>query len=251
MSGAGAVGIEIAKNMVLAGCKQFTLHDVKPARWTDLSGQFFLANKDIGKNRAVASVQKLQQLNYYVKVGVLSEELEEETIKAHDVVILTDPDSVEQIIEINRWCRKHKVKFLLAESVGLFGRMFADFGEKFPVLDKNGEELQDIMIREIKETEVEEKKSVVDEDGNEKEEKVKVVKAMVELLTGTRHNYEDGDEVEIREVQGMKLKSDAKKSVNGEVFKVTVISPEKFILEGLDLTSYTAYEQNGICKQLK
>ncbi len=38
VSGAGAVGIEIAKNMVLAGCKAFTLHDVKPARYADLSG---------------------------------------------------------------------------------------------------------------------------------------------------------------------------------------------------------------------
>lgn len=27
LSGAGALGIEIAKNLVLAGCKTFTLHD--------------------------------------------------------------------------------------------------------------------------------------------------------------------------------------------------------------------------------
>ena len=49
----------------------------------------------------------------------------------------------------------------------------------------------------------------------------------------------------------MKLKTDAKKSINGECFKVTVISPEKFILEGLDLNNFTPYQQNGICKQLK
>jgi ubiquitin-activating enzyme E1-like protein 2 len=42
LSGAGALGIEIAKNLVLAGCKSFTLHDYKPITFRDLSGQFFL-----------------------------------------------------------------------------------------------------------------------------------------------------------------------------------------------------------------
>ena len=96
-----------------------------------------------------------------------------------------------------RLCRKHSVKFLLAESAGLCARMFADFGPKFPVLDKNGEELQDVMLKEIK--------------ADAKEEG----KAVAELLEGTRHNYEDGDEVELQEVVGLQSKSDAKKSVNG------------------------------------
>jgi molybdopterin/thiamine biosynthesis adenylyltransferase len=30
LSGAGGLGIEIAKNIVLAGCKRFTLHDNQP-----------------------------------------------------------------------------------------------------------------------------------------------------------------------------------------------------------------------------
>lgn len=38
LSGAGALGVEIAKNLVLSGCKQFTLHDPKPVSMKDLSG---------------------------------------------------------------------------------------------------------------------------------------------------------------------------------------------------------------------
>ena len=38
LSGAGALGIEIAKNLVLSGCKKFTLHDPKPVNLKDLSG---------------------------------------------------------------------------------------------------------------------------------------------------------------------------------------------------------------------
>jgi len=38
LSGAGALGIEIAKNIVLSGCKNFMLHDPKPVTHRDLSG---------------------------------------------------------------------------------------------------------------------------------------------------------------------------------------------------------------------
>lgn len=38
LSGAGALGAEIAKNIVLSGCKAFTLHDTKPITYRDLSG---------------------------------------------------------------------------------------------------------------------------------------------------------------------------------------------------------------------
>ena len=42
VSGAGALGVEISKNLVLSGCKTFTLHDYRPISYRDLSGQFFL-----------------------------------------------------------------------------------------------------------------------------------------------------------------------------------------------------------------
>lgn len=38
LSGASALGIEVAKNLVLSGCKSFTLHDTQVARETDLAG---------------------------------------------------------------------------------------------------------------------------------------------------------------------------------------------------------------------
>ncbi len=40
--GLGALGLEIAKNIVLSGCKELALWDNKLAEWDDLSGQFFL-----------------------------------------------------------------------------------------------------------------------------------------------------------------------------------------------------------------
>jgi len=67
LSGAGGLGIEIAKNIVLAGCKEFTLHDTQPITQRDLSGQFFLSASDKQKSRSEACANRLQQLNFYVR----------------------------------------------------------------------------------------------------------------------------------------------------------------------------------------
>lgn len=53
-------------------------------------------------------------------------------------------------------------------------------------------------------------------------------------MTGARHNFEDGDEILLQEVIGLEKKEvkegDENKGANGEIFKVKVINPEKFIL---------------------
>ena len=74
---------------------------------------------------------------------------------------------------MNEYCRKHSKKFIAADSYGVFTRVFNDFGEKFEVLDKNGEDLQDVMIKSI---------------SNEEE-------GIVELIPNAKHKFEDGDEV--------------------------------------------------------
>ena len=58
--GAGGLGIEIAKNLVLSGCKELVLQDTKLTSYYDLSSQFYLNESDIGKNRAECCIKKLQ-----------------------------------------------------------------------------------------------------------------------------------------------------------------------------------------------
>ena len=58
---------------MLAGVKSVTLHDEQTVQLRDLSSNFFLSDDDIGKNRALACVQKLQELNNAVLVSTLSE----------------------------------------------------------------------------------------------------------------------------------------------------------------------------------
>ena len=98
ISGLGPTGVEIAKNIVLAGCKELVLYDDMEPMREELSGQFFLSERDVDegqKTRAEYSRDKLQQLNFYVKVSVVPLEessltgwLERQTdLKA---VVLTD-----------------------------------------------------------------------------------------------------------------------------------------------------------------
>jgi molybdopterin/thiamine biosynthesis adenylyltransferase len=48
--GLGPLGVEIAKNMVLAGCKELILSDNKSPTMMDVSGgQFFLTEEDVKK----------------------------------------------------------------------------------------------------------------------------------------------------------------------------------------------------------
>ena len=251
LSGAGALGVEIAKNLVLSGCKSFTLHDPKPVSKKDLSGQFFISQEqDFGDGksapltRAQACLPRLQQLNHYVRckqAADLALPADDEALAGapwslhlYDVVIMTDAGHATQRV-VNQFCRKRGIKFISADCHGVFSRVFNDFGPQFEVLDKNGEELQDVMIQKIASEEA----------------------AVVELLQNQKHKFEDGDEVLLQGVEGMKLKAGEKHddplvksdSINDTIHKVTVLTPYSFKIG--DTRKFEPYERSGIAKQLK
>ena len=58
ISGLGYLGAEIAKNIILAGCKELIIHDTENVKKTDLPN-IFLSKADLGKNRAESSKKKL------------------------------------------------------------------------------------------------------------------------------------------------------------------------------------------------
>jgi len=81
-------------------------------------------------------------------------------------------------------------------------------------------------------------------------------------LGNNKHKFEDGDECTFENIEGMKLDSTKKEnqnlkspdgkpidSINGTIHKVTVVSPYSFRIG--DTREFSAYEGNGICKQLR
>jgi ubiquitin-activating enzyme E1 len=49
--GLNGLGIEVSKNLLLAGVHSVTLQETQKTTWHDLSSQFYLTEKDVGKVR--------------------------------------------------------------------------------------------------------------------------------------------------------------------------------------------------------
>jgi len=141
--GVQGLGVEIAKNLVLAGVKSVTIFDPEPVTVQDLSSQFFLRLEDIGKPRAEATLPRLAELNAYVPVhnlgGKPGQEVTVDLIQGFQVVVLCGVPYRKQM-EINDWAHKNGVHFIAAETHGLFGSVFNDFGPKFTCVDPTGEQ---------------------------------------------------------------------------------------------------------------
>lgn len=65
--------------------KSVTLHDERVVELWDLSSNFVFSEDDVGKNRADASVQKLQDLNNAVVVSSLTKSLTKEDLSGFQV----------------------------------------------------------------------------------------------------------------------------------------------------------------------
>ncbi|KAK4551900.1 E1 ubiquitin-activating protein [Recurvomyces mirabilis] len=95
--GTRGLGVEIAKNIALAGVKSLTIWDPKKARIEDLSSQFFLHPSDVGKPRAEVTAPRVSELNPYTPVSVhqsssLTDNLSQ--LKKYQAVVLTDHEPV-------------------------------------------------------------------------------------------------------------------------------------------------------------
>ncbi|KAK8968426.1 Ubiquitin-activating enzyme E1 1 [Platanthera guangdongensis] len=98
-----AASIRRAKNIVLAGVKSVALHAEEDVQMWYLSSNFFFSEDDISKNRALACVQKFEDLNSAVIIQTITKKLTE-------------------------------------ESIFLFFRVFCEFGPEFTIFAVDGEE---------------------------------------------------------------------------------------------------------------
>ncbi|OWM68733.1 hypothetical protein CDL15_Pgr024920 [Punica granatum] len=221
ISGMQGLGAEIAKNLVLAGVKSVTLHDEGVVESWDLSSNFIFSERDVGKNRALASVHKLRELNNAVLVSSLTSTLTKDQLSNFQAVVFTDVN-IEKAIEFNDYCHNHQpsISFIKVEVRGLFGSVFCDFGPDFTVSDVDGEEPHTGIIASI---------------SNDNP-------ALVSCVDDERLEFQDGDLVVFSEIHGMTELND------GKPRKINFARPYSFILEE-DTTNYGTYEKGGIVTQ--
>ena len=250
LSGGGTLGIEIAKNLVLSGCKELVFHDTKKTNIFDLNGQFFLEEKDLGFNRAERSINKLQELNYYVKITLNTEEifdknLNEEKLNKlgfnkYNLIILTECDN-DSIIIFDKFCRKNKIYLIVCDVYGCIGRIINDFGSDFEVIDKDGETIKECYIQNIK----------LNKEKNE---------AIFCTSKGEKHGFEDSDLIEFFDFNDND-KNNIYKNLNKKCFEIKVISTTEFKIEDKNLNTIFNNWENvenknsdinlGKCRQVK
>jgi ubiquitin-activating enzyme E1 len=148
ISGLGGLGVEIAKNVILGGVKSVTLHDQTNCTVSDLSSQFYLNKSSIGSNRAECCIKQLSELNNYVTTSVYTGELCEEILQRFKIVVLTETSDKEQK-RVSEICRLHRIALITADTKGLFGQVFCDFGENFIVYDDDGLPLKTAQVLSI------------------------------------------------------------------------------------------------------
>lgn len=249
--GCDGLGVEIAKNTILAGVKSVTIYDDNPVELADLSSNFYLSADDVAragpraqsriedltnlsetgnakkKERANSCIEDLISLNPYVSVKVYDgridlNEPDPDVFSTFAVVVMVNQSHAGQRA-VDSICHKTGVKFLSASSRGVFGSIFCDFGPSFRVTDVTGEQPRSVMISAI----------------------TKENPPIVTCLDEQRHDLETGDCVSFTEVQGMVQLN------NGKPHKIKVLGPYTFALEDTDLSSFPDYIRGGYATQVK
>mmetsp|Transcript_11014 Transcript_11014/g.33776 ORF Transcript_11014/g.33776 Transcript_11014/m.33776 type:complete len:1045 (+) Transcript_11014:298-3432(+) len=221
--GMSGLGVEIAKNVILAGVKTVNIVDDQIVKWTDLSSQFYCGEEDVGqRTRADASAPLLSELNPYVGVNKLeSSVLKQEDLSQFKVVVLVDqPFSLQE--EVDAKCHAQGIRFISTSSCGVFGSVFADYGKGFVIYDDNGEPPRQVMVAAVS----------------------KESPAVVTCLDEQRHDLETGDFVKFTEIKGMTELND------GKPRKVTVTGPSTFTIDE-DVSDYGDYDNGGWAIQVK
>jgi ubiquitin-activating enzyme E1 len=136
------------------------------------------------------------------------------------VVVVTEA-GLEQKLQVSEWCHERGVAFVGAETRGVFGSVFCDFGENHIVLDPNGEPPFQQMIASV----------TRDKPG------------VVTILDDRRLQLETGDFVKFTEVRGMTQLNHTPPR------PITVLGPYTFSIE--DTTGYDEYLSGGFVVEVK
>jgi len=169
--GLKGLGIETAKNLILAGPKQVVVCDNGVAEIQDLGANFYLKESDVGKRtRGEACISQLGELNPNVNVENHKGHVTEEFLTNFDVVAITDDTPLAELKRIDRFCHNRTkirkitkkeapkasgeevpdpIVFIYAALNGATATIFTDFGPAHSLADADGEAGRTVIIDHI------------------------------------------------------------------------------------------------------
>ena len=230
--GMRGLGIEIAKNIILAGPKKVTIFDPNIAKINDLTSNFYLTKDDIKnkKRRDESVIKKLSLLNPYVKteimegndlIKIIQNNLLNQDSK-YDVVLISEFLLRDKIIEINKICRQNNIGFIYTVELGIYGFCFVDFGDNFYVKDENGKDPLNYFIKSI----TKDKKGIVTID-----------------TTSGKLKLNNKDKVTFKDIEGMTELN------NCSPMNIKILSNNT--IEIGDTSNFSDYLSGGIISEVK
>lgn len=222
ITGMGGLGVEIAKDVILAGVRSVTIHDQENVKMSDLASQFYLSEEDIGHNRAIASLPSLLKLNEYVSVSASECELTHDFISKFNTVVLTCEMKEDVLLDISEFCHSKGIRLIVCATRGLFGYLFNDFGDDFLVAEPRADQQKRFLIESI----------TCDKEG------------IVKIDSHEETSIQDGDKVRFEQVGGMT-------ELNGKEFTVKVVNAKSFSIG--DTSAFTPYSDadgGGYCQHI-
>jgi ubiquitin-activating enzyme E1 len=221
--GLRGLGIEIAKNIILAGPKEVSISDKNICQISDLGSNFYINEKDINKKtREEACLNKLQTLNPYVIVKIHKDIYD---IKMFNLIIITEMLSLEDLFSIDAICRKNNINFIYTLNLGLTGYLFNDFGKEHYIFDINGEKKLTYNILNIK----------------EKEEYYKIV---LDIPEDESFELKEGNYVIFKKVEGLNFLND------GQPKKIIKANKTSFFIENKNKNK-DKYVSSGYIEEYK
>ncbi|CAJ1064834.1 SUMO-activating enzyme subunit 1 [Xyrichtys novacula] len=130
--GLGGLGAEVAKNLILAGVKGLTMLDHEQVSVESCRAQFLVPVTAQGQNRALASLDRAQNLNPMVEVHADSGRVEDkpdEFFLQFDAVCLTCC-SRDLMVRVDQLCSRNNIKVFCGDVYGYYGYMFCNLGEE-------------------------------------------------------------------------------------------------------------------------
>ena len=186
--GLRGLGVEVAKNLILAGPRSVSIYDPDLVRINDLGANFYCEEAHVGQvSRAEACLAKLSELNPHVKVDVIADQKSLMGVIASgqcQVVCQTElvlTDAFLDPNELNKACRAKGVGYISSQTFGPWGYGFVDFGDSHTIFDHDGEQCKSFIVIQVDKGE----------------------KTTVQIHDDQRHIYQAGDHVVFSEVEGM------------------------------------------------
>ncbi len=132
IGGLQGLGIETAKNLILAGPHTVAVHDDGLCTVADLGTNFYLNEDAVGKPRGQSCLTQLRDLNPNINVKLLTGPITCTMLATFSVVVFINATPLRELRSLNAFCRSQQIVFLYAYNRGATAGLFADFGQAHP-----------------------------------------------------------------------------------------------------------------------